>query len=116
MPLPLTTKMGGTTLSFPDTCLTPSPSGPMPMPFPNLGMMMQVNPLTCPLTVYGVGYKAPITFLGRLATRQWLIPGYDRVFVTPFSCTHSWMLAEPSMWPASTHKARIPGAISIGWS
>ena len=29
---------GGTTIAFPDPCLTPSPVGPIPIPYPNIAM------------------------------------------------------------------------------
>jgi hypothetical protein len=28
---------GGVTIAFPDVCLTPSPGGPIPIPYPNIG-------------------------------------------------------------------------------
>lgn len=28
---------GGMAIAFPDVCLTPSPSGPIPVPYPNIG-------------------------------------------------------------------------------
>ncbi len=33
--------------------------------------------------VYCNGYLPPISFLGRLATFRWIIPGYDQIFVAP---------------------------------
>lgn len=33
--------------------------------------------------VYCNGYLPPISFLGRLATLRWIIPGYDRILVAP---------------------------------
>jgi hypothetical protein len=33
------------------------------------------------LSVYCTSYRSPISFLGRLATGRWFIPGYDQVFV-----------------------------------
>ncbi len=46
MPFPASNNMAGTTTSFPDVCNTPSPSGPIPQPYPNMGMLMQANPGT----------------------------------------------------------------------
>lgn len=34
---PVTTKAAGTCFAFPDVCLVPAPSGPVPTPFPNTG-------------------------------------------------------------------------------
>jgi hypothetical protein len=32
------TQMMGTDMGFPDVCLTPSPAGPVPIPYPNISM------------------------------------------------------------------------------
>ncbi len=55
MPFPMSTMMGGTSTSFPDVCKTPTPTGPLPMPYPNLAMFMQANPVTCALKVKVLG-------------------------------------------------------------
>ena len=31
-------KSGGMSIAFPDVCKTPSPAGPIPIPYPNIGM------------------------------------------------------------------------------
>jgi hypothetical protein len=41
--LPASTKAAGQTFAFPDVCKTPSPGGPIPLPYPNVGMVMQVT-------------------------------------------------------------------------
>jgi hypothetical protein len=41
--LPASTKMGGQCFAMPDVCKTPSPGGPVPIPYPNIGMPMQAN-------------------------------------------------------------------------
>jgi hypothetical protein len=46
MPFPAANIMGGTTAAFPDVCNTPTPAGPVPQPYPNMGMLMQANPAT----------------------------------------------------------------------
>lgn len=33
---PVTRGSDGTVAGFPDVCLTPGPSGPMPLPYPNI--------------------------------------------------------------------------------
>ena len=48
---PMSTKMGGICQAFPDTCKTPTPAGPVPIPYPNVAMLMQANPATCSLKV-----------------------------------------------------------------
>ena len=37
--IPVSTSAGGLCLAFPDVCLVPSSSGPVPLPFPNIGML-----------------------------------------------------------------------------
>lgn len=41
--LPASSKESGTTFATPDVCNTPSPAGPVPIPYPNTGMVMQVS-------------------------------------------------------------------------
>lgn len=40
---PASCKAGGTCFGFPDVCKTPSPAGPVPIPYPNTGMVMQAT-------------------------------------------------------------------------
>ncbi|MCP1673937.1 hypothetical protein J2T57_001036 [Natronocella acetinitrilica] len=40
---PASTKQAGQCFAFPDVCKTPSPGGPVPIPYPNIGMVMQVQ-------------------------------------------------------------------------
>ena len=39
--LPASSKGDGQVMAAPDTCKTPSPGGPVPVPYPNQGMLMQ---------------------------------------------------------------------------
>jgi hypothetical protein len=41
--MPASSKQGGTCFAFPDVCKTPSPGGPVPIPYPNVGTVMQCN-------------------------------------------------------------------------
>jgi len=42
--LPATTQMGGQCFAFPDVCKTPTPAGPVPIPYPNISQpMLAVN-------------------------------------------------------------------------
>ena len=42
--LPASTKGGGQTFAFPDVCKTPAPPAPpIPIPYPNIGMVNQVT-------------------------------------------------------------------------
>lgn len=38
---PMTTKAAGQCLAFPDVCKTPTPAGPVPIPYPNIAMLPQ---------------------------------------------------------------------------
>lgn len=40
---PITTNMAGMCFVFPDVCLTPSPVGQVPIPYPNIAMLVQGN-------------------------------------------------------------------------
>jgi len=45
------TNAGGMNLGFPDVCLTPTPVGPIPVPYPNTTTGATANPATTALTV-----------------------------------------------------------------
>jgi hypothetical protein len=45
------TMAGGMSLGFPDVCLTPTPAGPIPVPYPNTATGATTNPATTALTV-----------------------------------------------------------------
>ena len=38
--LPGSSKQGGVCFAFPDVCKTPTPGGPVPIPYPNFGQVM----------------------------------------------------------------------------
>jgi len=40
---PASTTGGGVCFAFPDVCKTPSPGGPVPVPYPNVGQVMQAT-------------------------------------------------------------------------
>lgn len=44
--MPASTKAGGQCAAFPDVCKTPSPAGPVPIPYPNIGMVPQAQKCT----------------------------------------------------------------------
>jgi hypothetical protein len=66
---PIATTMNGQAMAFPDVCKTPAPPAPpIPIPYPNIAMVMQANPLTCSKKVKIVfmpavllGSKIPMT-------------------------------------------------------
>jgi hypothetical protein len=43
MPIPASTKGGGQCFAVPDVCKTPTPAGPVPIPYPNIGMVPQAT-------------------------------------------------------------------------
>lgn len=45
--LPASTNGGGQCVIFPDVCKTPTPGGPVPMPYPNMAMLTQASGGTC---------------------------------------------------------------------
>jgi len=47
----VSTMGGGMSLGFPDVCLTPTPVGPIPIPYPNTSTGATANPATTALTV-----------------------------------------------------------------
>ncbi len=40
---PASSKGGGQCMGAPDVCKTPTPGGPVPIPYPNIGMVMQAS-------------------------------------------------------------------------
>src|SRR5688500_782305 len=40
---PITTKSQGVCSAFPDVCKTPTPAGPAPIPYPNIGQLSAVQ-------------------------------------------------------------------------
>ncbi|MFH1137206.1 MAG: DUF4150 domain-containing protein [Pseudomonadota bacterium] len=49
-----TTKEKGQLMAMPDVCKTPSPAGPVPVPYPNAGMPQLGNPATTKVMVNGM--------------------------------------------------------------
>jgi len=44
--------------------------------------------------VYCIGYRSPISILGRIFTLRWIIPGYDRVFVAPICAAMAGIIVQ----------------------
>jgi uncharacterized Zn-binding protein involved in type VI secretion len=55
---PASTNGGGQCFAFPDVCKTPSPAGPIPIPYPNIAMLNQATSGTLSSKVKIVGNKA----------------------------------------------------------
>ena len=45
-------QLGGMNFAFPDVCLTTSPVGPIPIPYPNIGMGVTANPAMACKKIY----------------------------------------------------------------
>jgi uncharacterized Zn-binding protein involved in type VI secretion len=41
----------GMCMAFPDVCKTPTPVGPVPIPYPNIAQLAMANPGTCAMNV-----------------------------------------------------------------
>jgi len=46
----------GQCFAAPDVCKTPTPAGPVPIPYPNIAMLQQSNPSTLSKSVKAVGF------------------------------------------------------------
>ena len=55
---PMSTNGGGQCFFVPDVCKTPTPAGPTPIPYPNTGMMTQIQGSTASSKVKILGKKA----------------------------------------------------------
>jgi len=60
------TQMMGTDMGFPDVCLTPSPAGPVPIPYPNIAMGPTAIPsqpkvLIMAMPVHNMATTTPMT-------------------------------------------------------
>ncbi len=60
------TQMGGMNMAFPDVCNTPSPVGPVPVPYPNIATGMTAIPnvtniLVAGMPAHNLGTTTPFT-------------------------------------------------------
>jgi hypothetical protein len=51
--LPASSKGGGQCFAIPDVCKTPSPGGPVPVPYPNIGMAPQATKTSTKVKIVG---------------------------------------------------------------
>jgi hypothetical protein len=51
----------GMCMGVPDVCNTPSPAGPIPIPYPNIGQLAMADPGTCAQKVFIVNKPAATT-------------------------------------------------------
>ena len=64
--LPASNRGVGMNMGFPDVCNTPTPAGPVPIPYPNIGMNAQAAPFSpgvkiCMVNALNMGSKIPMT-------------------------------------------------------
>ena len=59
--MPATTNGGGQCFAFPDVCKTPSPAGPVPIPYPNIAQPTQASASTCSSKVKILNKKTATT-------------------------------------------------------
>jgi hypothetical protein len=52
--MPASSKGGGQCFAFPDVCKTPTPAGPVPIPYPNLGMLPQAVKTSTKVKIVGM--------------------------------------------------------------
>src|SRR5882724_12641504 len=45
---------GGLSTVFPDVCKTPTPAGPVPIPYPNIGMVPQATKVSTKVKIVGM--------------------------------------------------------------
>jgi hypothetical protein len=57
------------------------------------------------LVRYTQNYRSPISLWGRVFTLRWIIPGYDKVFVTPIAAAVLFALSFrlPNAWAPAIH-------------
>lgn len=53
MAKPITTKASGICFAFPDVCLTPTPVGTIPIPYPNIGDLSQASGVSSKVKIGG---------------------------------------------------------------
>ncbi len=53
MTQPITTKTSGICFAFPDICLTPTPGGTIPIPYPNIGDLSQATKVSSKVKIGG---------------------------------------------------------------
>jgi hypothetical protein len=51
--LPASTKANGQCFAMPDVCKTPTPGGPVPIPYPNIGMVAQASKTATKVKIVG---------------------------------------------------------------
>ena len=58
---PASTNGGGQCAGFPDVCKTPTPGGPVPIPYPNIAMLTQAKGSSCSSKVKIINKKTATT-------------------------------------------------------
>lgn len=71
-----------------------------------LGLVLAVR-----LSIYCGNFRSPISFAGRICTMRWIIPGYDRVFLTPLAT-----LGLGIVFPIALARMQLPAALILSLS
>jgi hypothetical protein len=61
-------------------------------PVPDIIVLFTIVAATLRLLIYAVGAAAPFNILGRLATGRIIVPGFDKIYVTPLAVVVAAML------------------------
>jgi carboxyl-terminal processing protease len=78
--LPASNRGAGLNLGFPDVCATPTPGGPVPVPYPNVALNAQAAPFSptvriCMMNALNLASRIPITSGDEAGTAQPVIKG-----------------------------------------
>lgn len=135
--LPATNRGVGTSIGFPDVCLTPTPAGPVPITYPNLGMTAQAAPFSPNVKISGVNaismaakitmtsgdeagtahatIKGPATFTaGSPLVKVNFVPGVTLTSPTMGNNGNNalGMVAVPSVSTVTFCRAEVPASLS----
>lgn len=114
--LPATTQMGGMCFAFPDVCKTPTPAGPVPIPYPNISQpMLAIN---TSLKVF-VQFMPAVTMKSQIPISNGDEAGcaggvVSNVFIGPtaFSKGSSKVIVEGMPWVNLTSMTRQNGTVA----
>ena len=112
------TQMPAISLGFPDVCLTPSPVGPIPIPYPNIAMTSTsipsiFNQFTCAMPDHNLATVTPISNGDNagvaLGVASGLVMGPSRDMLGSFKVFKSCMPATKMLMPTMQNSTNAPG-------
>lgn len=101
----LSTRQGGFCFAFPDVCKTPSPGGPVPLPYSNRADLVQANPATTSLKVTIMNQTAVV-----LDTTITMSAGDE---AGSLGCVISNMIKGPAQFKKGSMKVYIEGQPAV---